>query len=159
MSETPGNESRPDEKTWLWPVVSGGFAISAVALWLSSICGNLVQWAFRHPAVGYIFIGLLLAAPLAALVHKVLGSLSLRREKTLPDLGSWQMVWLVQMAFLVSTIVLGLLFLVAIAVDSRFAAKVFNAVIGVLVGTALVTAISITLVRLHDLLRLIRGWR
>jgi len=36
---------------------------------------------------------------------------------------------------------------------------VFNAVIGVLVGTALVTAISITLVRLHDLLRLIRGWR
>ena len=146
-------------KAWLWPIVSGGFAISAVALWLSSIFGNLVQWALRQPAAGYVLIGLLLTAPVAALVHMVLGPFSPHREKTLPDLGKWKMAWLVLMAFLVSSIVLGLLFLFAMAVDSRFAAKVFNAFIGVLVGTTLAAALALAQVRLHNLIHLVRSWR
>lgn len=157
MSEAPEIESRPDEKAWLWPIVSGGFAISAVALWLSSIFVDLVRLATEHALAFYLFVALFVAAPLLLLTQSILARALPGSTQDLPELSRWRKAWLVlTLACLVSDIILGLLFLVATPVDAAFAARAFDALVGVLVGSALVTMFAVTAFRLGDLRRHVR---
>ena len=160
MSEAPESESRPEEKAWLWPIVSGGFAISAVALWLSSIFDRLVQRVSDHWLALYLFVALFIAAPLWLLAQSILARADPGNAQDLPELSRWRKAWLVMtLACLVSDIVLGILFLVAIPVDSSFASRAFDALVGVLVGSALVTMFAVTAFKLHDLSGRMRRWR
>ena len=152
MSEAPESESRPDEKAWLWPIVSGGFAISAVALWASSIFDDLVQLVSDHWLALYMFVALFIAAPLLLLAQSILGRAVPGSPQDLPELGQWKKAWLIlTLACLVSDIVLGLLFLIATPLDSAFAARTFDALVGVLIGSALVTMSAVTAFRLNEI--------
>ena len=160
MSEAPESESRPEEEAWLWPIVSGGFAISAVALWLSSTFDQLVQRVSDHWLAFYLFVALFIAVPLWLLAQSILARAVPGNAQDLPELNRWRKAWLVlTLACLVSDIVLGLLFLVAIPVDSAFAARAFDALVGVLAGSALVTLFAVTAFKLQDVSRRIRHWR
>lgn len=158
MSEASESESRPDEKAWLWPIVSGGFAISAVALWLSSIFGNLARLLVQHWLALYLLVALFVAAPLLILAQYILARAVPASAHDLSDdlseLSRWRKAWLIfTLACLVSHIVLGLLFLVALPVDSAFAGKVFNALVGALVGSVLVTMLWGSALRLNEIMR------